>query len=83
MTYIVDNPEVEYAFQNDAWKRFGGLFRPLGELLFYLPVFREFYPMVLKTFLDDNVQYLEIRFLIVEVLLYLLYIYEYTHTTTT
>ena len=67
MTYVVDNPEVTYADQNTAWRKFASLFAPLETLLFYLPVFREYYPAVLKTFLKDNVQHLEIRYMIKEV----------------
>ena len=67
LTFVVEDPEMEYPNQDVAWNIFGQKFIPLSSLVFYVPVFREYYKMVMEQFLEDNVQYLETRIYVQEV----------------
>jgi hypothetical protein len=50
-----------------AWEYFSKLFDVTGGLLSYTPVFRDYFTQTLQELRDDNVQYLELRGLMLPV----------------
>jgi len=50
-----------------AWEYFSKLFEVTGGLLSYTPVFRDYFTRTLQELKDDNVQYLELRGLMLPV----------------
>ena len=63
----MSDPDVEYPNQDVAWNFFQQKFIPLNDLVFYVPVFRQYYNEALREFLEDNVQYIESRIYMQEV----------------
>lgn len=58
---------VRYPNINKAWEYFSNLFAVTGGLLSYTPVFRDYFTQTLQELKDDNVQYLELRGLMLPV----------------
>lgn len=54
-------PTVKFLDNNEAWQQFAGIFALLNGLLFYAPVWADYYYNALKEFRADGVQYLEFR----------------------
>uniref|UniRef100_T1P9Q7 Adenosine deaminase n=1 Tax=Musca domestica TaxID=7370 RepID=T1P9Q7_MUSDO len=54
-------PIVKFQDNNEAWERFMSIFGLLDGLLFYAPVWADYYYNALEEFYADGVQYLEFR----------------------
>ncbi|XP_061390444.1 adenosine deaminase 2-like, partial [Musca vetustissima] len=54
-------PVEKFPDNNEAWNRFMSIFRLLAGLLFYVPVWADYYYNALEEFYVDGVQYLEFR----------------------
>lgn len=54
-------PTEKFLDNNEAWAQFTGIFALLNGLLFYAPVWADYYYNALKEFRADGVQYLEFR----------------------
>jgi len=52
---------------DEVWNAFEQRFGVLFSLLTYRPVFEDYYRQTLQEFLDDNVQYVELRVMLPEV----------------
>ncbi|KAK3102124.1 hypothetical protein FSP39_009001 [Pinctada imbricata] len=61
LTIVLDDPVSAYPSINVVWKRFLQTFDQAGGLIYYAPVFRDYFYEALQEFCDDNVQYLEFR----------------------
>lgn len=57
----------KYTDVNVVWEAFQNLFTVTGGLLSYGPVFRDYFVQTLQELKDDNVQYLELRGLLLPV----------------
>ena len=73
---MVPNPEEFYRSQNVIWKKFGFIFTALEGLLTYVEAFKAYYLEALNEFYKDNVQYLEIRALLLEVSTKTIFLYD-------
>lgn len=62
------NPKTQFADVNSAWNRFMQLFIYVGPLVTYAPIWKSYYKQALKEMYEDNVQYLEFRGLLPEVI---------------
>ncbi|CAB3368241.1 Hypothetical predicted protein [Cloeon dipterum] len=58
---VTPDPAGRYPNINVAWEYFSRLFDVTGGLLSYTPVFRDYFTQTLQELKDDNVQYLELR----------------------
>lgn len=61
---LLDNdvdPRLQFRNSNEAWRRFNEIFIKVIPLLSYAPGRKQFYQQIFKEMLDDNVQYLEFR----------------------
>ncbi|XP_078076088.1 adenosine deaminase 2-A isoform X2 [Mustelus asterias] len=67
LTLMTENPEEAYPSQNIIWKRFVEIFAAASSLISYAPVFKTYFYEALKEFHHDNVQYIEIRALLLPV----------------
>jgi len=67
LTLIVSDPEKVYPTVDVIWSRFAALFQSTFSLLMYAPVFRAYFYEGLRQFLDDGVQYMELRTLLLPV----------------
>ena len=54
-------PRKKYLDNNEVWENFSSIFRLLGGLLYYAPVWADYYYNALSEFYIDGVQYLEFR----------------------
>ena len=63
----VDDPDQAYKTQDIAWIRFLSLFGTAEGLFTYAPVFADYCTEALTQFYADNVQYMEIRALLLKV----------------
>jgi len=64
---VVDEPEKAYPTASVIWERFVALFYSTFGLLLYAPVFRAYVYQSLQQLYDDNVQYMEMRALMLPV----------------
>ena len=62
---------VDYADEdiNTVWQRFEGILTRANGLINYKPVFSDYYYEALREFDADNVQYIEVRALLPEVII--------------
>ncbi|XP_078424285.1 adenosine deaminase 2-A [Cetorhinus maximus] len=67
LTLVTENPEEAYQSQNIIWKKFANVFAAASSLISYAPVFKTYFYEALKEFYHDNVQYIEIRALLLPV----------------
>jgi adenosine deaminase CECR1 len=67
-TLIVDNPMVKYNDINSVWNTFMDIFKVFGSLVTYTETWKDYYRQSLQEMYDDNVQYLEFRGVLPEVL---------------
>lgn len=67
MSIIVANPQKAYPTINDVWRQFLHVFDVANGLINYAPVFRDYFYEALDEFRQDNVQYLEVRGLLPQV----------------
>eukprot|EP00794_Sanderia_malayensis_P010998 gene10998-12161_t len=58
------DPKTLYPTQNALWKKFSSIFMSLSGLLGFDAAFSSYYSQGLKELLDDNIQYAEIRALL-------------------
>ncbi|XP_050411379.1 adenosine deaminase AGSA [Patella vulgata] len=61
LSIIVDNPDDAYVTVNDVWKKFSKYFGLINGVLYYAPVFKDYFHQALVEFYQDNVQCLEVR----------------------
>ncbi|XP_059161999.1 adenosine deaminase AGSA-like [Physella acuta] len=61
LSMMVTDPVETYADNDKAWQRFQEYFIQVYSLIYYAPVFRDYYWRILDEFRADNVQYLELR----------------------
>ena len=61
MSLIVDDPVKTYPTVDAAWQHFEHTFDATDGLVYYEPVFRDYFYEALSEFRQDNVQYLEFR----------------------
>lgn len=55
------NPRIQFKDINHVWSRFMTLFRNVGGLVTYAPVWKDYYKRALEEMKADGVQYLEFR----------------------
>ncbi|CAH0546065.1 unnamed protein product [Brassicogethes aeneus] len=67
LSLVVADPMVKYPDLNSVWRAFINLFRNVGNMIGYKPVFQEYFYQVLKELHEDNVMYMEMRGLLPEV----------------
>lgn len=65
---IVEEPGKVYLNQSVIWKKFESVFGTISGALCYDDVFHDFYYQALQELYDDNVQYIEFRTILPEVL---------------
>lgn len=53
--------------QDEIWDAFGSCFSVMNGIVYYPPVFRDYFRRALQEFHDDNVQFIEVRILLKEV----------------
>lgn len=63
------NPMVQFKDANAVWKRFQGMFSFVNAFLVFMPSRLAYFKQALKEMHDDNVQYVEIRTSLKEVIL--------------
>ncbi|CAL1547030.1 unnamed protein product [Lymnaea stagnalis] len=61
LTMLEVDPVEAYPNNDKAWIRFQKFFMQVYYLIYYVPVFRDYYRRTLEEFSADNVQYLELR----------------------
>ncbi|XP_059490972.1 adenosine deaminase 2-like isoform X2 [Neocloeon triangulifer] len=61
LSLVTPDPTTRYPNVNVAWEYFSKLFDVTGGLLSHTPVFRDYFTQTLRELKDDNVQYLELR----------------------
>lgn len=61
ISIIRDDPDTMYPNINSVWKAFRAIFRTVGGLITYKPVFEEYFYEALSELYQDNVKYLEFR----------------------
>ncbi|KAK3611888.1 hypothetical protein CHS0354_021323 [Potamilus streckersoni] len=67
MSLEVTDPHTSYPTLDAVWKKFEEVLIRANGLINYAPVFAAYYYEALKEFMEDNVQYLEVRALLPEV----------------
>ncbi|XP_057654421.1 adenosine deaminase 2-like [Diorhabda carinulata] len=67
ISMICDDPDKTYSNSNTVWKAFQTIFRTIGGLLTYKPIFEEYFYEALLELYEDNVKYLEFRGFLPEV----------------
>lgn len=61
MSLVVSDPEKTYPTQNIVWDYFEASLAVANGLIFYAPIYKEYYYEALREFLADNVHYIELR----------------------
>lgn len=61
MSMVTENPTIAYNTVDKAWEKFNGIFKFIGPLLSYKPIYEEHFYQALQELYDDNVMYLEVR----------------------
>uniref|UniRef100_A0A0B7AWX8 adenosine deaminase n=1 Tax=Arion vulgaris TaxID=1028688 RepID=A0A0B7AWX8_9EUPU len=58
---MVTDPQTTYADNGQIWIRFARYFSQVANMVFYAPIFRDYFWRNLEEFRADNVQYIELR----------------------
>ncbi|XP_050405019.1 adenosine deaminase AGSA isoform X1 [Patella vulgata] len=58
---VINDPEIQHVTVNDVWDDFIEAFTMIDGLIQHTPVFIDYIEQAMEEFLQDNVQYLEIR----------------------
>ncbi|KAI8780575.1 adenosine deaminase AGSA-like [Biomphalaria glabrata] len=61
LSLMISDPVETFADNNKAWDRFKIFFAQVANLIYYVPVFKDYQYRLLEEFNADNVQYLELR----------------------
>ncbi|BFZ16190.1 hypothetical protein BsWGS_19229 [Bradybaena similaris] len=61
LSLLVTDPLTTYPDNAHIWIRFARYFSQVFNLIFYTPIFRDYYWRTLEEFRADNVQYIELR----------------------
>ncbi|BFZ04090.1 hypothetical protein BsWGS_07129 [Bradybaena similaris] len=61
ISMLTTDPLVSYPTLDKVWDRFNKYFSQVIGLLSYAPVMRDYYRQALEEFMQDNVQYIELR----------------------
>ncbi|KAL3842327.1 hypothetical protein ACJMK2_020355 [Sinanodonta woodiana] len=67
MSLEVTDPQTSYPTLDAVWRKFEEVLMRANGLINYAPVFAAYYYQALKEFMEDNVQYIEVRALLPEV----------------
>ena len=73
MTILVDDPVKEHANQSLLWEKFAGAFGTINGAVCFDKVIIDYYKQALLEFYEDNTQYLEIRTVLPEVAITVIY----------
>ncbi|CAG5129369.1 unnamed protein product, partial [Candidula unifasciata] len=61
LTLMVSDPLTTYRDNAHVWVRFVRYFRQVQNLVYYTPIFRDYFWRILEEFRTENVQYIELR----------------------
>ncbi|KAH9493090.1 hypothetical protein Btru_022777 [Bulinus truncatus] len=61
LSLLSADPFIAFPDNQAAWVRFGRFFRQVGQLLYYIPIFRDMLWQTMKEFREANVLYVEVR----------------------
>ncbi|XP_071956767.1 adenosine deaminase 2-like isoform X2 [Antedon mediterranea] len=64
---VVDDPHTAYPNGNASWAKFGPSLEPVGDLVFSSAGFKSYFDQAMSEFEEDNVQYMEIRTLLLPI----------------
>lgn len=68
MSVIVEDPVRAYPSENAVWNAFEAALHCAASLIAYAPVMKDYVYQSLKEFSEDNVQYMELRTLLMQVI---------------
>ncbi|BFZ04083.1 hypothetical protein BsWGS_07122 [Bradybaena similaris] len=61
LSLLVTDPLTTYNDNNQVWVRFVRYFHQVQNLVYYAPIFRDYFWRMLEEFRSENVQYIELR----------------------
>ncbi|CAG5129368.1 unnamed protein product [Candidula unifasciata] len=61
LSLLVSDPLTTYIDNADVWRRFDRYFSQVQNLIYYTPIFRDYFWRMLEEVRNENVQYVEIR----------------------